>query len=136
MNVSKDKNTSPAIQQPVETPAPANMAQMLEELKAKEPLILAVLSERADQLAEERASRKQLEAFKADCEKTALERTQAKVDRLYSGDGPRWSVSIPEDRSQLHLSIPARSREEAIGKYQMVCGIRSTDHEYSTAQVA
>ena len=67
-------------------------------------------------------------------------RTQEEAFRRYRDDVdagvPIWRVSIPGDRgSTIPVNIPARTPEEAKGKYMALCGVRSSEHEFSVVPV-
>lgn len=87
------------------------------------------------------------EAKKAEASKTSLVRTQEKADRQWGTSSPAWQVHLEsrkgEDGKPLvstsehpKVRISAGSKEEAIGRYQLLCGILSTEHLFVAEPVA
>lgn len=129
---------------PAEAPTPATaipgapvgydplLAQMfLDNQKAS----LLLMQEHLKQRAADAESRLELERKAALYQKTCAERTQDEANRRYAADievgCPRYRVSIPGDRnSTIPVVIPARTPEEAWGKYMGLCGVRATEHEW------
>jgi hypothetical protein len=51
---------------------------------------------------------------------SAQEKTQLVIDQRWGTDGKRWRVNLTGHPEVL---IPAESREEAISRYNLICGI-------------
>jgi hypothetical protein len=65
------------------------------------------------------------ERLKSEYSKTCLQRTQEAADRLWAKDTKdRYRVKVP---GHLELLIPARSPEEAEGRYNKISGITGID---------
>jgi hypothetical protein len=65
---------------------------------------------------------------------TAEQKTQLKADEKFAGDpGPMWEVQLQEHPK---VRLPAMSKFDAIGKYNVLCGILSTEHEHSAEPVS
>jgi hypothetical protein len=71
------------------------------------------------------------ERFKAELSKPCQQRTQEEAERLWARDTTaRYRVKVAD---QLELLIPARSPEEAQGRYNKISGIINVDtdkHKY------
>lgn len=106
-------------------------AALLEVQKANALLMQDYLMQRARDLE----SQQDHERKRDWCQLSATERTQKVADERWGAEtAERWAVSLPGDPSQPRLLIPARSDGEAIGKYQQLCGIRSTEHEFQASR--
>jgi hypothetical protein len=108
----------------------------------------AVTQSQTKYLVEEQADKDNMERIKNECQKTAQQRTQEAADRKWpTGQGryhcalmvnkkvpdPRnpsrtVTMSVPDSFAFPEVQINAESREEAQARYQLICGIRSTDH--------
>ena len=73
------------------------------------------------------------EKWKEWCGLSAQEKTQLACDKQYGTDVPKRFRVILKDHPE--VIIPANSREEAIGRYNQLCGILRTEHEYSVTPV-
>jgi hypothetical protein len=75
------------------------------------------------------------EAMQAELGKSCSQRTQEAAEKLWGADTKtRYVVKVAD---QPELKIPARSPEEAKGRYDKICGIRTIDadkHQYRIVQ--
>src|ERR1700736_2580427 len=80
----------------------------------------------------------QQERIRAECDKTSQQRTQDAADKLWPGrpDQPRWKVHLPDKNLQPEIVLPAETEADAIGRYNQVCGINSTQTKHNVALVA
>ena len=61
------------------------------------------------------------------------EKTQLAADKKFAGlEGELWQVELPEHPK---VRLPAHSEYEAVGRYQELCGILSTDKTFSAVRV-
>lgn len=99
--------------------------------EVEEDLNRLILNQQKQFMLEQLRSKEENDRIRKLCNLSAQERTQLHVDKTYGTEGPRYVVCIPEPRAgQLVLTIPAASPEDAIGRYQTVCGIRFSHHEF------
>lgn len=71
--------------------------------------------------------------MKAEISKSPLQRTQEAAERLWGKDtNDRYSVQVP---GHLSLLIPARSPEEAEGRYNKISGITGIDADKPRHQI-
>lgn len=127
---------------PAESPAPAIqgmpvgydplLAQLFME---NQKATFLLIQEDVKRRAADAESRLEADRLRDLYQKTCAERTQDEANRRYAADieagASLWRVSIPGDRnSTIPVVIPARTREEAWGKYMGLCGVRATEHEW------
>jgi hypothetical protein len=73
-----------------------------------------------------------LERHKAEVEKPLDQRNQEEADRRW---GAETATRFPVKRAWCPLvNIPARSRHEATGRYDDLCGIRSSEQQHEVGQ--
>lgn len=127
---------------PAEAPAPtmqsmpAGYDPVLAQLFVEnQKATFLLIQEDMKRRAAEAESRMEADRLRDLYQKTCAERTQDEANRRYAADieagCPRYRVSIPGDKnSTIPVVIPARTPEEAWGKYMGLCGVRATEHEW------
>lgn len=117
-------------------PEVAALVQQVAELSARLAVAERVMSVERPvalpmKLAQEREE--EFERMKAELSKPPLQRTQEAAERLWGKDTKdRYSVVVP---GHLSLLIPARSEEEAKGRYDKISGITSIDSDRPRHQI-
>lgn len=101
----------------------AQVNNLQRTIAVERPVILPL------KVAQEREE--EFERRKAELSKSCLERTQNEAERLWAKDSnTRYRCKVAD---HLELLIPARSEEEAIGRYNKISGITGVDtskHKY------
>lgn len=118
---------------------PAGMTpEQYAEVMAQQQRVLAItMARQAKQLEQEARSEDEHEQCKKRCALKNSEYTQQVADLRWGGeDCDRYRVSIPKDRGHPALTIPARSPEEAEGRYKSLCGIRNCEHDFSVQLIS
>lgn len=104
--------------------AVAGGTAVLEDPKTGQPLDVKGPRRETDEDRENRIEDNR-DRFLPWVEKTTQEKTQMAADRQFSGPH-RWRVTMPDDAAQVAVEIDANSEEEAIARYDRLCGIRYT----------
>lgn len=110
------------------SPTAATPSHLQEVLIAQRQALEIALEDRQTVLRQQQASKEESLAIQRETAKSTRQRTQDAADRMFQGR-ERWRCEVPKDGAQPVIDIAAGSREEAIGRYQSLCGIRGTAHE-------
>lgn len=112
-------------------------------IRAKEQANTFAMAAQAQEYVQKMRSQREHEHIRAWTGRTSEERTQDVVDKEWGKEAsPRWRTRVVQNKEiqgkpeSITLMIPARSKEEAQGRYMLVCGIRSTDHFIIASEVA
>lgn len=95
------------------------------------------MAKERDESPEQREARLRAEESERVKEWAQLDREQKNAQAVEAAFGspedlelPRWAVSIPGDGAQPRLVLPARDEDQAVTRYNRLCGIRQTDHKH------
>lgn len=106
----------------------------IQQMRAELAMLRATLQQQLDLKKAEEEAAKKMQEYQAWVSKTAEEKTQMVADAKFRGmAGDVWEVSLKE---QPTVRLPAHSEYEAIGRYNDVCGILSTDHKHEAHVVS
>ncbi len=131
---TKEQNQAPA-QAGLSPDVAALMAQVkdLTAQVANMQRTMAVERPIAVPLRREQEREEEFERMKEELSKPPLQRTQEAAERLWGKDTKdRYAVEVP---GHLKLLIPARSPEEAEGRYNKISGITGIDADKPRHQI-
>ena len=106
----------------------------VQQLRAEIGLLRAKIEEAENYRKETEAQKKAFADFLAWIDLSTEQKTQLAADRRFAdAGGDSWQVTLRECPT---VRLPAHSEYEAIGRYQEICGIISTEHKFTCARVA
>jgi hypothetical protein len=101
--------------------------------RAEIALLRAQVAEQMKQKQETADEKRKHAEFLAWVALTAEQKTQLVADARFKDiQAPLWQVSLQE---QPTVRVPAHSEFEAIGRYNLICGITGTEHKHVAAPV-
>lgn len=113
--------------QPVQEPA--DVVQMRAELA----MLRSIVHDELDRRNLKEKDEKEKALFLAWVNLTTEEKTQLAADAKFKGlAGHTWEVQLPEHPK---VRVPGHSEYEAIGRYNEICGIISTDKQYTATDL-
>lgn len=102
-------------------------------LRAENAVLRDLHQAELDRKREEGEHKRRFEEFMAWNSMTTEEKTQAAADKLFAGQaGDLWEVALTEHPK---VRLKAASEFDAIGKYNLVCGILQSEHKHTAALV-
>lgn len=114
-------------------------------VKAKEEANTFAMAAQAQEYAQKMRSVAEQKRLQEWVSKSAAERTQDVVNATWLGKEPdavpfkvrmAWNRDAGPKPESITLTIPARSKDEAEGRYRSVCGIRNSEHPVVASPLA